>query len=642
MRKKRNINIYTKNIMNIIIPLGGVGERFKNDGYTKPKPLIKIFGKEMIYYLIDNLKIDKDDKIYIIYHHDLDKYNFKEKIHNRYKNITLIKLNRVTQGAAETLLYGLNNIDYVNRDKKTVVLDCDTFYTCDVLKYRNMDDNVVYCFRDDQDKPIYSYIKFESKNIIKNIREKHKISEYANTGCYCFSSGLTLAKYCDKIINEDIRENNEYYTSCVISKMLEDDHVFRAQIIDKEDFQCVGTPLQLKIFCNNFKNYTKMRICFDLDNTLVTYPNISDDYTSVGPIEKNIKYLKYLKKLGHTIIIYTARRMRTHGGNIGKITKDIGKITFDTLDKYDIPYDEIYFGKPYADIYIDDLALDAHCELEKEMGIYETNVLEREFNQIIYETIEITTKKSTNDKIRGEIYYYENIPKPMKKYFPVFYGHNCNQYSIEKIKGITLSYLYVNESLTCDVFGKYLEMIHELHESAIPNKDDNINIYANYNSKLSQRYMNYNYGQYDKSKHLYDSLYKYFDQYEKNDDGISGVIHGDPVLSNCLLDENGNFKLIDMRGQLGDKLSIYGDIYYDLGKIYQSITGYDEIMMGKTVSQTYKNNIVDVFIQFINKYYGMEAIEKIKMIRNMLLFTLLPLHDNDKCTAYYRLIMISE
>ena len=33
--------------MNIIIPLGGKGERFKNE-YRLPKPLIKIFDKEMI------------------------------------------------------------------------------------------------------------------------------------------------------------------------------------------------------------------------------------------------------------------------------------------------------------------------------------------------------------------------------------------------------------------------------------------------------------------------------------------------------------------------------------------------------------------------------------------------------------------
>lgn len=628
--------------MNIIIPLGGIGERFKIDGYTKPKPLIKIFGKEMIFYLIDNLKTKSDDRIYIIYHYDLDKHNFKEKIQNRYKDVILIRLNKVTQGAAETLLYGLNNIDLNNISKKTVVLDCDTFYLHDVLKFRDMTQNIVYCFRDDQNKPIYSYVEFKDKNIIKNIKEKQKISEYANTGCYCFNNGLTLAEYCNKIINENIRENDEYYTSCVIAKMLEDGHTFRAEIIDRDDFQCVGTPLQLKIFCNNFKGYDKMRICFDLDNTLVTYPRTQNDYTTVDPIEKNIKYLRYLKKLGHTIIIYTARRMKTHGGNIGKITKDIGKITFDTLEKYSIPYDEIYFGKPYADVYIDDLALDAYCDLEKEMGIYETNVMERDFNQIVYETIEITTKKSTHDKIKGEIYYYENIPKTLKKYFPIFYGSNelLNQYSIEKIKGITLSYLYVNESLTCDVFNKYLNVIHELHQYP-KHVNSQIDIYSNYNDKLVSRYSGYNYKQYAESDKFFTQLSEYFCAYKKNEEGLCGLIHGDPVLSNCLLDENGNFKLIDMRGQLGNELSMYGDIYYDLGKIYQSIIGYDEIMMCKYVSQNYKNMMIETFTQFVEKHYEKNSMTKIKMVCNMLLFTLLPLHDNEKCADYYKLIKIN-
>ena len=42
--------------MNIIIPLGGKGERFKNKGYEQPKPLIPIFNKPMIFYVLDNLQ----------------------------------------------------------------------------------------------------------------------------------------------------------------------------------------------------------------------------------------------------------------------------------------------------------------------------------------------------------------------------------------------------------------------------------------------------------------------------------------------------------------------------------------------------------------------------------------------------------
>jgi capsule biosynthesis phosphatase len=93
-------------------------------------------------------------------------------------------------------------------------------------------------------------------------------------------------------------------------------------------------------------SFRKMRICFDLDNTLVTYPQVPNDYSTVKPIENMISILRKLKMEGHTIIIYTARRMLTHDGNIGKIIQDIGKQTFDRLEKFNIPYDEIVFGKP--------------------------------------------------------------------------------------------------------------------------------------------------------------------------------------------------------------------------------------------------------------------------------------------------------
>ena len=43
-----------------------------------------------------------------------------------------------------------------------------------------------------------------------------------------------------------------------------------------------------------FKNY---RICFDFDNTLVTYPKIPADYTSVEPISENIEFARFLKNL---------------------------------------------------------------------------------------------------------------------------------------------------------------------------------------------------------------------------------------------------------------------------------------------------------------------------------------------------------
>ena len=106
--------------------------------------------------------------------------------------------------------------------------------------------------------------------------------------------------------------------------------------------------------------------------------------------------LNYLKEFGHTIIIYTARRMKTHSGNVGKILCDIGKITFNTLEKFNIIFDEIYFGKPYADVYIDDLAVNCFDDIEKYLGYYRDDIQPRDFNTLEKNTLDIYTKKSND------------------------------------------------------------------------------------------------------------------------------------------------------------------------------------------------------------------------------------------------------
>jgi capsule biosynthesis phosphatase len=556
-------------------------------------------------------------------------------------------------------LIGLNSINKKLLNNKCILFDCDTFYHVNIIDiYREQKENAIFCFKDIQDKPIFSYVTFDEEKIIIDIKEKIKISDYANTGCYCFKNGSLLKEYCEKIIDKNIREKNEFYTSCVIKEMLQDGHKFISNIINYSEFSCVGTPMQLKIYCSNFINKSdKKRFCFSLDNTLFTEPLIKHNYLTVKPIIKNIEYLKFLKNLGNYIIIYTSRGMDIHNGNIGLAMKDISKITYETLEKYEIPYDEIYFGKPYADFYIDNNSVSSYDDLEKKLGFYKTTIKERDFNEITEEKMDIIMKKSNNDKIKGEIFYYKNIPHQIKKYFPIFINNGDDWYSMEKINGITLSYLYVNESLSEDIFIKYLSIMYEIHNINNIDKTHNIdktynidqiyknkeipceiNIYDNYINKLKNRYENYDYSSFENNQYIYNTLIKYFIKYENDNKGIYGVIHGDAVFSNCIIDQNNNFKFIDMRGKINKTHTIYGDILYDYAKIYQSLIGYDEILLDKILPNDYKSNFINIFVSFVKKNIGDEYVDIIKMITNNLLFTLIPLHKNEKCNDYYKLI----
>jgi HAD superfamily hydrolase (TIGR01509 family) len=261
--------------MNFIIPLCGKGERFKKEGFINPKPLIEIFDKTMIEYTIDNLSITQNDNFFILYDEDLDNHEFFEKIKNKYAFINFIKIKQKTSGASETLFIGIDIIlkKYAYH-KKTLIIDCDTFYTCDIAEiFRKKNENTVFYYHSISENPIYSYIELdESTRKISRIAEKQKISENANTGAYAFSDINILYRYCKKVIEENIRFNNEPYISCVIDEMLKSSFTFYGEKIKKTNVFSLGTPSEL----NQYINQTHAFL-LDLDGTLALTDEIYFD-----------------------------------------------------------------------------------------------------------------------------------------------------------------------------------------------------------------------------------------------------------------------------------------------------------------------------------------------------------------------------
>ena len=101
-------------------------------------------------------------------------------------------------------------------------------------------------------------------------------------------------------------------------------------------------------------------IVMDIDGTLCEIKSKEQSYLDVSPKFNILEKLNKMKQEGFYIILYTSRQMRTYDGNIGKINANTGKILFQWLEKYDIPFDEIYFGKPWCGkngFYVDDKAI---------------------------------------------------------------------------------------------------------------------------------------------------------------------------------------------------------------------------------------------------------------------------------------------
>ena len=350
------------------------------------------------------------------------------------------------------------------------------------------------------------------------------------------------------------------------------------------------------------------------------------------------------------------------------------------MTKFDIPYDELLFGKPYAHVYVDDSAIHALIDTAKEIGWSLNNeksdyLTQKTIKGFIssrqYHTIQelgnLIIKSSSTNSLQGEIYFYQNIPPSILDLFPrldrIENNEDVNISSIvmEKIKGIAYSYIFSNSCLTEGRLLKLLKALVRIHSSLpLQSTEPTVNIYANYSTKVRDRYNQYNdiYRSLDNyfldhpetslinSVKFVDHIVDYFNDYEKSRRGqYFPIIHGDPVFSNILLTPDNRIIFLDMRGILGTELSLQGDRNYDLAKVYQSLTGYDFILLDKAhllctpTIETYLSEMVEIFIRFISsEYHDTVNMNDITMITVQLYFSLIPLHTKlEHQVQFYKL-----
>ena len=104
----------------------------------------------------------------------------------------------------------------------------------------------------------------------------------------------------------------------------------------------------------------KITLVFDIDGTICPIKKENEKYEDIVPNKEMVDKMREYKKEGAKIVLNTSRNMNSYNGNIGLINAHTAKTLLKWLDKWDIPYDEIVYGKPWngkKGFYIDDKAI---------------------------------------------------------------------------------------------------------------------------------------------------------------------------------------------------------------------------------------------------------------------------------------------
>lgn len=103
--------------------------------------------------------------------------------------------------------------------------------------------------------------------------------------------------------------------------------------------------------------YEGLSFIFDIDGTICPIKKKDEKYEDLVPYPEMVEKIREYKEGGATITLFTSRNMNTYKGNIGLINANTAKIILAWLDKWNIPYDEIIYGKPWPGhkgFYVDD------------------------------------------------------------------------------------------------------------------------------------------------------------------------------------------------------------------------------------------------------------------------------------------------
>lgn len=104
-------------------------------------------------------------------------------------------------------------------------------------------------------------------------------------------------------------------------------------------------------------NYSEYSFVFDIDGTICPIKKKEEKYEDLVPYASVVEKIRFYHEAGAKIVLFTSRNMNSYGGNLGLINKNTARILTEWLDKWNIPYDEIFYGKPWPGhkgFYVDD------------------------------------------------------------------------------------------------------------------------------------------------------------------------------------------------------------------------------------------------------------------------------------------------
>lgn len=233
--------------MNIVIPIAGKAQRFIDEGFQLPKPLIMVKDRHMIDWAMDSIHHSCGRLIFIVRRDHINAHSIDKILKNTYGSDTeIVVVDKVTRGSVSTCLLAK---DLINNADPLLIYTPDVYFEpqFDPSKIVNSFDGFILTFK--ANSPAHSYAALDGQGNVIRTAEKEVISHHAAVGVYYFKRGSAFVSCAESMIHNEQTTNGEFYICPLYNTLIQDGALVGVQEVEK--MHVLGTPKDLDFFTDN-------------------------------------------------------------------------------------------------------------------------------------------------------------------------------------------------------------------------------------------------------------------------------------------------------------------------------------------------------------------------------------------------------
>tara|TARA_R100000152_G_C6782005_1_gene217953 strand:+ start:2806 stop:3951 length:1146 start_codon:yes stop_codon:yes gene_type:complete len=229
---------------NLLLPIAGKAQRFVDQGYKMPKPLIMAKTKQVIDWAMESIDPSECNLIFAVRLEHINDFSIDEILKKKFgQDVKIVVIDHDTDGSVSTCLLAK---EYIDNDLPLIIYTPDVYFQ-NQFKPSSIDpslDGMLLTFK--ANNPAHSYVALGPDGYAVKTAEKQVISSDAAVGVYFYKSGKLFVKYAEELVNKNIRTKDEFYICPMYNLLIEDG--LKIGIHQVEKMHVLGTPEELEFF----------------------------------------------------------------------------------------------------------------------------------------------------------------------------------------------------------------------------------------------------------------------------------------------------------------------------------------------------------------------------------------------------------